>query len=138
MTTTPRSCRSSADGGRRQPRPWGWEVKTPPARAHVTVPRDRNVPEDHREGVEVARADLPFDEARAVAAAASPEAANPFESVLRATLVVAGQGWRIARFSSRPLKLNSRFGPPRSGCIASRVSRRTVTPSSNPLWSQPE
>lgn len=127
---------------------WGWEVKTPPKRPHVTVPRNRNVPEDRRQGVEVAWADLrddevvdgrvtspartvvdcirflPFDEAlavadsalrhravtkaqlvwlaslvrgkgaiqaRAVAAAASPEAANPFESVLRAiSLTVAG------------------------------------------------
>lgn len=127
---------------------WGWEVKTPPPQPHVTVPRNRNVPEERRDGVEVAWADLrpdeivggrvtspartvvdcmrflPFDEAlavadsalrhgavtkaqlvwlaslvrgkgavqaRAVAAAASPEAANPFESVLRAiSLTVTG------------------------------------------------
>ena len=127
---------------------WGWEVKTPPARPHVTVPRNRNVPEDRRTGVDVNWADLrpdelvdgrvtspsrtvvdcirflPFDEAlavadsalrhgaltkarlvwlasqvrgkgagqaRKVAAAASPKAANPFESVLRAiSLTVRG------------------------------------------------
>lgn len=127
---------------------WGWEVKTPPAKPYVTVPRNRNVPEARRGGVEVTWADLradevvdgrvtspartvvdcirflPFDEAlavadsalrhgavtkaqlvwlaslvrgkggvqaRVVAAAASPEAANPFESVLRAiSLAVRG------------------------------------------------
>lgn len=127
---------------------WGWELKSQPDLPEVTVPRNRNVPAERREEVDVTWADLrpgevvdgrvtspartvvdcirflPFDEAlavadsalrhgavtkarlvwlaslirgkggvqaRAVAAAASPEAANPFESVLRAiSLTVKG------------------------------------------------
>lgn len=42
----------------------GWEVKTLPAGPTVTVPRNRRVPADRREGVDVKWADLQADEIR--------------------------------------------------------------------------
>ena len=43
---------------------WGWELKHQPPRPSVIVPRNRNVPPDRRDGVDVVWADLPPDEIR--------------------------------------------------------------------------
>lgn len=43
---------------------WGWKVKQPPSRPHVTVPRKRNVSAERRRGVRLHFADLSDEERR--------------------------------------------------------------------------
>jgi very-short-patch-repair endonuclease len=143
---------------------WGWEVKTPPERPHVTLPRNRKLSSGRAPGVAVHRSDLggedvdglvtspertlidclrdgEWDEALAVADSAlrhgfplerlralardargpgsrqirrvsreaTPEAANPFESALRAiALDVAG----LSVCPQRPIRGKHFLGRP--------------------------
>jgi very-short-patch-repair endonuclease len=41
---------------------WGWEVKTPPSRPHVTIPKSRKIEPSRRKGVTLHRANLGSDD----------------------------------------------------------------------------
>lgn len=105
---------------------WGWELKTVPKRPHVTVPEKRKVSVHRRNGVHLHRCDLQriavsacgpgAPRIRRICAEASGDAANPFESVLRAialdvrglrvrpqvTIAASVQWWTVGSCSASP------------------------------------
>lgn len=114
----------------------GWELKAAPRRPHVTVPRNRKVAVDRRDGVDVTWADLGPDEVHHGATTAGRTVTDcarvlPFDEAL----AVADSALRHGRVSRGRLLQLAELVPPRYRPRCRRVASHADGRAANPFES---
>ena len=115
---------------------WGWKLKLPPERPTVTVPRNRNLTGEQRDGVDVRWANLHPDDVRDGVTAPwrtviDCARTEPFD----AALAVADSAVRAGSVSARLLEVEALASPRTGRSAALRVARAADGRAANPFES---